>query len=97
MSFLNKVWEGFKSDMKAIPPDGIKIFSNDATGEFAFEIKNKPNRFVPTTVRHYSKGDIFILDASNKPTENNNDNIFAKLLAGNGDDKKCLEVKKQLE
>jgi len=92
MSFLNNLWGTLKEDLKAIPPESVKIFKNEETGEFAYEIKNKPNKYVPTTVRHYSNGKIFLFDASNNSSEGSN--IFTQLLKGKGDEKKCLEVKK---
>ena len=79
MSFLDTIWNSFKEDLKAIPPEGVKIYKNEESGEFAYEIRNRPNKYVTRVVRHYSNGKVFMINA------------------GNGDETKCLEGKKDLQ
>jgi len=80
------LWKTFKEDMKALVPESIKIYQNDETGEEAFEIVNKPNRFVPTHIRSYENKKISIYEATNKRPE------FVEKMLG---EHKCLTTKKQ--
>ena len=82
------ILKSLKEDLKAIFPDGIKIYDNKITGEFAFEVINKPNQYVPRIVRHYENRKIQLTEATNTPSS-----IMENFFKSK---QKCLELKKDL-
>ena len=66
------LWKSFKDDMKALFPESLRIYDNKETGEFAFEVVNKPNSMgVPLVSRNYTnhKRGIEIHESTNNKGE----------------------------
>ena len=79
--------KAFVEDMKAVMPVSVKYYDNKETGEVAFEIVNKPNRFVPTHVRSYENKKISIYEATNEKPQ-----FVQEILRRN---QKCLTTRKE--
>ena len=60
-------WSMVQKDFEMCFPESLKVVRNKKTGEFAFELVNKPNPYVPTHVSHYENGDFEVHLAGNVP------------------------------
>ena len=56
--------------MKAFMPEGIRIYEDKEKGEYAFEIINKPNRFVPRYVKSYKNKKVAVFEMANEKQMN---------------------------
>jgi len=64
------LWKMFKEDMKALFPESVKIYDNKETGEFAFEVVNKPNSLsVPLVSRSYDDENISLWELTNNKSK----------------------------
>ena len=72
----------FVEDMKSAIPEEIKYYEDKETGEVAFQIINKPNRFVPTHIRSYSNKKIFVYEATSRKPKSS-DVMLIKKQPGN--------------
>jgi len=60
------MWKWLKEDLEAMRSlQGIKIYYDKKRQIFASEVKNKPNKYVPTTHRVFINEDINIIESTN--------------------------------